>query len=144
MPGTSSLSRAIAESAGVTLVIAGIGWFDYLTGPEIAFSLFYLVPVVAAAWRMSAFTAWWSVAVATVTWLIADILFYPASHLPISEWNAFTRLIVFGGAVFAIRKVRMLRERERSESLADLRKAEADRLKLTAQLAARVVRVRLS
>jgi two-component system cell cycle sensor histidine kinase/response regulator CckA len=129
-----TFARVTAESAGAGVVIAGIGWFDYATGPEIAFSLFYLIPVVAAAWWMSAFTAWFSVAVATAAWLIADILFYPSTHLPISEWNAFTRLMVFGGAVAAIRKVRALRERERLESLANRKKAEEDLLRLTAQL----------
>src|SRR2546422_6750984 len=105
--------------------MAAIGWFDYITGPEIAFSLFYLIPVAAASWWMSAIAAWWSVGAATLVWFAADALLYPANHLPISLWNAFTRFVVFAGAVIAIRKVRTARERERADATTTLRLSES-------------------
>lgn len=49
--------RPAAEAALVILVIGVIGWFDYVTGPEIAFSIFYLLPIALAAWRLGSFPA---------------------------------------------------------------------------------------
>lgn len=39
-----------AESVGLVVVVAALDW---LTGPEVGFSLFYLAPIVFGAWFVS-------------------------------------------------------------------------------------------
>ncbi len=80
-----------AGSAAILL----IGVIDYLTGHDIAFSLFYLIPITALAWytgRPAGIAA--SIASAAV-WLLADIgAGNPASRAVI-YWNGAVRLSFF-------------------------------------------------
>jgi hypothetical protein len=34
------------------ILIAGVGLLDYLTGDDIAFSLFYLIPIALLTWQV--------------------------------------------------------------------------------------------
>jgi len=113
--------RLTVTSASLALVLL-IGWLDSVTGPDIGFSLFYLVPI--------AFSAWWggrtsTVAVAVLaaaSWLVADLSWREnetAVAISISFWNAFTRLVIFvsEGVFIAVlkedrEKLRRLAERE--------------------------------
>jgi diguanylate cyclase (GGDEF)-like protein len=92
-----SLPSKILLSAGILLLVGLLGSADYLTGTEIAFSVFYLLPVGLSAWlinrRMGIIT---SVA-STFAWYLADTLprTQPYSSAAIPIWNASTRLIMF-------------------------------------------------
>lgn len=92
------------------VAIAATGWIDYLTGPELGFSLFYLIPVAGAAWWLGWRPGIAVTAAAAGAWLAADAAWYPPSHLPISAWNAFTRLVIFVLAAVATSRLRNDRE----------------------------------
>jgi diguanylate cyclase (GGDEF)-like protein len=78
------------------IFIAGIGTADFLTGSELSFSLFYLVPIFAVTWfsgkRLGII---FSVASAMV-WFMADSLAGHAYSQPVIRyWNALVRLSFF-------------------------------------------------
>jgi diguanylate cyclase (GGDEF)-like protein len=90
--------RTKAGLAVVLLVLVLLlGAVDYLTGSELAFSLFYLFPVGLAAWYVNWQTGVFTSLVAALLWYLADILArtepYSQAHIP--AWNAGTRLIIF-------------------------------------------------
>ncbi len=75
-------------------ILAIIGGFDYLTGHEIMFSTFYLLPVAVAAWTVGRKFAVLVSALSVGTWLVGDLAAgatYPQPFVPV--WNAG---IVFG------------------------------------------------
>src|SRR5438552_5852304 len=80
---------------GLALVCM-VGYVDYVTGYEIAFSLFYLVPIVLVSWctgwRLGAVTA----VVCVEVWLMTDRLsgvVYSNQFIPV--WNTLIRLTFF-------------------------------------------------
>ena len=84
MPRSRALR--IASTLGVVLVV---GFLDYLSGYDISFSFFYLVPISLAFWTLGTRFA---VAVATLSiaiWLLGDWVagaMYPNPFVP--AWNA--------------------------------------------------------
>jgi light-regulated signal transduction histidine kinase (bacteriophytochrome) len=84
----------LVRTTGLLVITALLGWFDYATGPDIGFSLFYLVPVVTAAWFDGGRAAALVALVASVGWFIADYLWHP-TKLAVTSWNSFTRFSIF-------------------------------------------------
>ncbi|MGH2691091.1 MAG: diguanylate cyclase [Actinomycetota bacterium] len=81
---------------GAIASILTLGMVDILTGPELALSLFYLLPIVAIAWTGGLAAAWTASFVSGAMWLTADVI---ARHQPLAAWlhlwNAATRLSLF-------------------------------------------------
>jgi diguanylate cyclase (GGDEF)-like protein len=80
---------------------------DYLTGPELSFSIFYFLPIVLVTW--SAGWAWGlaNSGLATAAWLVAELLGGVAySHDWIQIWNTLTRLGAFVVLVAAFSTLR--------------------------------------
>jgi class 3 adenylate cyclase len=82
----------------ILLIILGIGFLDYLTGYEISFSVFYLLPIsLLALYRGTRkptiiFTAIFS----AIIWGTSELLTNNTySHLLILFWNSFVRLVFF-------------------------------------------------
>ena len=80
------------------LLILGIGVTDYYTGSEIAFSIFYLIPVLIISLQkhikhhqilLTSF-------VASVVWFLPEYIASDFSHTLIPVWNSFVRLVIFG------------------------------------------------
>src|SRR5204863_5165280 len=67
-----------------------IGAIDYATGPDIGFSLFYLVPVAWGSWRLARPYAISLALLAAASWAAADFAFHGVNA--VSVWNSFTRL----------------------------------------------------
>src|SRR5688500_1994532 len=88
------LSAETAALAGL-LALAVIGWVDYATGPDIRFSLVYLVPVAWASWRHGRRVAIVVAIGASTAWFIADFALREVHYVAISMWNGITRLGVF-------------------------------------------------
>ncbi len=84
---------ALLALAGVLIVI--IELLDYLTGSEIAFSLFYLVPISLSAWYGHKKIAVLVVLGSTVACYISDVLTITHSHPAIAYWNVITRFGMF-------------------------------------------------
>lgn len=88
-------SRGFWTVVGLAL-ISLLGVIDLYTGPEVAFALFYLIPVSLGAWfsgrRLGVFISLVSASV----WLLVDLLTRdPYSHGLIPYWNATTRVGFF-------------------------------------------------
>jgi len=78
--------------------IPGLGLLDYLTGPDVAFSVFYLLPLSIIGWlsRDNRVLPWMASLLAALTWLAADTaagVDYSTFLVPL--WNSATRLIIF-------------------------------------------------
>ncbi|MBI3567604.1 MAG: diguanylate cyclase [Gemmatimonadetes bacterium] len=82
----------VAGCAGVVLV----GIADVETGREVAFSLFYLIPIVAVTWFAGRRPGLFVSIVAAATWYLAEWLDgQPYTQPAIRYWNAGVRLVFF-------------------------------------------------
>jgi len=101
------------------LVVAGIalvGVLDFVTGPELAFSIFYLVPVaLAASYGPEVGAVLASFSSALVWWLVESST-HAYSHPAIGYWNAAVRLGFF--LVVAMMLARIRRQAARDRDLA--------------------------
>jgi diguanylate cyclase (GGDEF)-like protein len=101
------LARAeILALAGCGILI--VGGVDYLTGYEVAMSLFYLGPVAVAAWYAGRWTGFTIAVLSCVSWYIADLAAgNEYSHPAIPVWNGLIRFGFFfitGSLLTALRK----------------------------------------
>ncbi|MBI5014977.1 MAG: hypothetical protein HZB55_05725 [Deltaproteobacteria bacterium] len=110
-----------------SLLVLAVGVVDWLTGIDISFSIFYVIPISLAAWFASTNAALAIAGLSTVTWLTADLLAghsYPHRWIPI--WNAGVRLGFFLITVMALRRLRIDFD-ERAELVGELRMALEER-----------------
>lgn len=79
------------------LLVAGLGYVDWLTGREASFAVFYLLPVSLAAWYLGRTPAVIVSGFSAVSWLLAEVTERPEpySSAIVPVWNAGTRLVVF-------------------------------------------------
>lgn len=78
------------------LLVLFLGFIDHVTGYEISFSIFYLLPISIAVWYASRLTGYAISAVSAVVWAVVE----HASALPYSQnwilyWNSGVRLAFF-------------------------------------------------
>jgi diguanylate cyclase (GGDEF)-like protein len=81
-----------------------IGVADYLTGPDVGFSLFYLAPIVWCAWHINRVMSFALVALASGFWLAAEIAWRGVSL--VSFWNGFTRIGIYLGMAWLTSRLR--------------------------------------
>jgi diguanylate cyclase (GGDEF)-like protein len=86
------MSRRMRTGRLAACVIA-IGIIDYLTGPDVGFSLFYLAPIVWGAWHVDRVTGLALAMLASVFWLAADIAWHGLNL--VSVWNGLTRFGIY-------------------------------------------------
>lgn len=89
------MRRTVSLTALCLIAVASIGLVDLLSGPDIGFSLFYLIPVVVAAWYVGRGPGVILAVVAALAWLFADTVNRGGVSLAASAWNGFTRLVIF-------------------------------------------------
>jgi diguanylate cyclase (GGDEF)-like protein len=78
------------------LVLGALAILDYLSGNEVAFSIFYLVPVIFATWFISRGAGVVLALISAATWAWLDNiggLHYSSEWIPV--WNAMVRLSFF-------------------------------------------------
>lgn len=108
--GGETMRRALATLL-LSAVILFLGWLDYTTGPDIGFSVFYLLPVVAAGWRLGSFSAGLTAGLAGAAWIAADVAAgNPERPLMLIAWNGFTRVVIYGIVGFLTSRLRTDRE----------------------------------
>ena len=89
------LPPALTIVAGSTLV-AAIGILDYLTGYELSFSAFYLLPIFAFAWLLGRWGGIGGALASAAVRTLADVLGGHAySYVSYAAWNAVMRLALF-------------------------------------------------
>ncbi|MBN1365971.1 MAG: GGDEF domain-containing protein [Syntrophaceae bacterium] len=102
------IPKTIVPVIGVISVIL-LGVLDYLSGYEMAFSMFYLLPVVFVSWFDKRNHALLISILSAVTWMSADISAGNVySHPLILVWNTTMRLGFFLLAVFAFSEIKKL------------------------------------
>lgn len=84
-------------------LVVCIGILRYATGPEYAFSLFYLAPIILASW----YVGFWAGVIIAITsassWLAADLFMLSGfSSVAVPFINETLRLIVFIIVVYAV------------------------------------------
>lgn len=111
----NSLPKRSLVTLGLILTLL-LGAADYLTGPELSFSIFYLIPVCLVAWFAGRWPGIMMSVGGAVVWLMADLA---GGHLysnpAIAYWNATVRLgffIITSALAFAVSALRTSRERQ--------------------------------
>ncbi len=105
----------LAVAIGTTAIL---GVADYLTGVEISFSVFYLIPVLFATWFMGRNWGLILTVMSAIEWHLANQAATVAySHPLIPYWNSFTRILIQGVIVLLMAQV--LKDLEMQKSLAD-------------------------
>ena len=96
------------------LLVVFIGALDYVTGSELSFSVFYLIPVALVAWFVQNDRLGYLMALAAAAvWLLVDLnggRVY--SSLTIPYWNAGVRLSFFVIVTFSLTSLRAARARQ--------------------------------
>jgi diguanylate cyclase (GGDEF)-like protein len=97
-----------------------IGWVRFLTGPEFAFSLLFLLPIVAVTWLVGPRWGILVSVVSTFSWLFADLCMIDRfSNSTIPLVNESFRLIVFLFIVLMITRHKKLLETQRELAMMD-------------------------
>lgn len=102
-----------AFDAALALSLPVLALFDFWTGPDFGFSLFYLVPVAMAAWRIAGPLPIVLAVGSAACWLAAYAPFHGLNL--VSAWNAFTRLTMY--VALALLTQRLRRNRDDLSSL---------------------------
>ena len=127
------------------LALLLVAALDYLTGPEMSFSIFYLLPVGAAAWFAGRQAGILMATAGGICWLLAERLWgVPYSHFLIPYWNALIRLGIFLVVAYLLSALKLWNEqleervREKTTSLTneieERKRSEAERERLIRQL----------
>jgi len=102
------------------LFVAWDGMFDFLTGYELTYFVFYILPVAIAAWYGSRGMAWAISVISGIAWLAVDILDrHPYSHDWYVYWNGAVRLSFFILIAQLVTSVRLHLEIEKSMARED-------------------------
>src|SRR6185436_10928585 len=80
--------------AAIILVVQ-IGIVDGITGREVSFSVFYLIPVILAAWLCPRWQRVFICLLSGATWLLAELAVQQYSEAWIGYWNALVRFVIF-------------------------------------------------
>lgn len=97
------------------LMIIILGSIDHLTGYEISFSIFYLLPVMFVSWFDKRNHAVIVSFLCAATWLWADVKSgHTYSHFAIPVWNSIVRLGFFLITAFSLSAIKILLEREQT------------------------------
>ena len=108
------IPKIVIPVIGVSLVML-LGAIDHLTGYEISFSIFYLLPVAFVSWFDKRSHAVIVSILSAATWLWADITsghIYAQPAIPV--WNSIMRLGFFLMATFSLSAMKELLEKEQT------------------------------
>jgi len=73
-----------------------VGALDYVTGPELSFSLFYLIPIAVSSWGLRGNYGILTAFLSTILWLYIEVISTIDHHnIFIHLWNAIIRLGFF-------------------------------------------------
>ena len=88
-------ARALILALAGLALVANIGLFDYLTGPELSFAVLYFIPIALAAWWGGLAPALLLAMASVVSWQTVEIAEGSRIHPSIQVWNGLTRFGIF-------------------------------------------------
>ncbi len=101
--------------------IVAVGFADYVSGPEITFSVFYLVPVAFAAWISGTRAAALGSLLAAVLWLSAELASRRVdANLFVYTWNFGARLLFLLLVALLLARLRAMIDHERETGRTDV------------------------
>ncbi|HET7786001.1 MAG TPA: diguanylate cyclase [Myxococcales bacterium] len=106
-PGALRASIAFLLVASLALV----GLLDYVTAPWVSFSLFYVIPVLVAAWWLGRGPALLAGLTAGIAWFEAEAWGHRGEPTRVLMWNSMSRLAML--VVMAVMVVRIREDRRR-------------------------------
>jgi diguanylate cyclase (GGDEF)-like protein len=102
------------------LSIAAIGVLDYVTGYELTFSAFYLLPIFILAWLTGRWGGLTGAAASAAARTVVDVLGgHVYTHALYSIWNMGMRLVLFVVVAFLISILRQYVDHERALARVD-------------------------
>ena len=121
----SLLTGFAKQSKSIQIVVAFsligiIGVTDYLTGHELAFSLFYVISIALITWTVGKQLGILTSLAGAIVWLSVDIASgntYSNPFIPI--WNTFIRLTFFVLITLLLSSIKSATEREREVARRD-------------------------
>ncbi len=111
--------RARLVFLSVVLVLL-LGVIDYLTGFELTFSLFYLLPVSIVSWGVGRRAGLLIAALSVLIWSLSNLLAgETVSSTFIVVWNTVTRLLIFVVLSLLLNALRRVLDEERRHARTD-------------------------
>ena len=102
------------------ILIAIIGVFDFLTGDEYAFSVFYVFPISMITWGTGQKNGYFACFASAVVWFWADVSTRnPYSNAFVPYWNTLIRFSFFVITVYLLFALKSALQREKWLSLTD-------------------------
>jgi signal transduction histidine kinase len=114
-----SLSKSLLIISGLVFTVL-LGFIDYLTGPDLSFTTFYLIPVALVTWFAGKGPGILISLVSAITWMVSDFMVKSSySHFLIPYWNMIVEfsisfLVVY---IFSTLKTVLRREEELNRKL---------------------------
>ena len=113
------LNKIFVIAIGFAFIVL-VGIFDYLTGYEVAFSLFYFIPISLITWFTSQRAGTIASLVCAIVSLIAAVAAGASySHPLIYVWNTLITLSIFVIITYLLSSIRRLLEYERELASTD-------------------------
>ncbi len=90
-------ARSSLQISCLGLLLVGlVGQIDYITGIEISFSVFYLLPIALVTWYSHRWVGYTLCCISAIVWLLSDMASGATySYWLIPIWNAVVRLSFF-------------------------------------------------
>lgn len=95
------------------IIIGVLGIIDTLTGKELDFSLFYVIPILIVTWHTGLGPGIVFSLISALVWLLSDVLSGNVTLLSIYAWNTLTRLGFFLTIAFLLSRLLTVLEHER-------------------------------
>ena len=95
------------------ILIGVLGIIDTLTGKELDFSLFYVIPILIVTWHTGLGPGIVFSLISALVWLLSDVLSGNVTLLSIYAWNTLTRLGFFLTIAFLLSRLLTVLEHER-------------------------------
>ena len=110
-------AREVLETAGLLVAVAVVGVVDYRGGSRLDYSLLYLLPILAAGWRLSLPAVVVTSSAAGAVLFAANFSLAEPRSIVVDVWTGFSRLIIYLAVGLLTARVR--RDRDRLRKLLD-------------------------
>lgn len=101
------------------ILVLVVGTADFLTGFEISFSIFYLLPVMLTTWYVGMPAGIVLAVISAIVWLLVDLEGHVYSHSAIPYWNMTVRFGFFLISLIILSRLKSAYEREKTLSTLD-------------------------